>query len=211
MSVELAPLTPAQVPDATALCVRAFADYPFLTSLFPGQADRRAPIAAVFYGRTIEDCLGHGRVDAVVEDGAIRAVAAWLPPGAYPMSLRRTLRFAPLVGWVLRRWPSRAVRGIQALARLEAHHPAEPPHWYLAAIAVDPANQGRGLGGRAIRPVLELADERGEDAFLETARADNAAWYARLGFDVEVEAPCFPGGPPQWFMRRRPSGRGGNV
>ena len=98
MTAELAALSAHQVPEATALCVRAFADYPFLTSLFPGPADRRAPLTAVFYGRTIEDCLAHGRVDVVIEDREVRAVAAWLPPGTYPMSLRRTLRFAPLVG-----------------------------------------------------------------------------------------------------------------
>lgn len=205
MPPELVALSPGRTPEATALCVRAFADYPLLTSLFPGPTERRAPLAAVLYGRTIEDCLAHGRVDAVVEDEAVRAVAAWLPPGAHPMSLRRTLRFAPLLGWVLRRWPTRAAKAVQALARLEGHHPAEPPHWYLATVAVDPPHQRRGFGGQVIRPVLDLADERGEDAFLETAKADNAAWYARLGFEVEVEDSCFAGGPPQWFMRRTPT------
>lgn len=205
-SPEVVALPREQVPEATALCVRAFATYPFLTALFPGPPDRRTPVAAVFYGRTIEDCLVHGRVDAVVEDGAVRAVAAWLPPGAYPMSLRRSLQFAPLVGWVLRRFPRRAVRGIQALVALERHHPTEPPHWYLAAIAVDATHQGRGLGTAVVRPGLDLADARGEEAFLETADPGNAAWYGRLGFDVETEAPCFPGGPPQWFMRRTPRG-----
>lgn len=204
LATEIVALDPAQLDQATALCVRAFVDYPLLASLFPGPDADRAPLARIFYGRTIEDCLVHGRVDTVVEDGAVRAVAAWLPPGAYPMTLRRTLRYAPMVATVLRRWPARAPKGVQALSRLEHHHPTEPPHWYLATIAVDPSHQRRGLGGRAIRPVLDLADERGEDAFLETAKPDNAAWYARLGFDVEVEVPCFDGGPPQWFMRRTP-------
>lgn len=204
MAVEIVPLAEERLAPATELCVRAFADYPFLAALFPGPAHRRAPISRAFYRATIRDCLDHGRVDAAVEDGQLRGIAAWLVPGAYPLSVRRSLRFAPLVGQALGRYPSRAVRGIQALARLERHHPAAPPHWYLATVAVDPDHQGRGIGGDLVRPGLQLADERGEEAFLETARRGTAAWYARLGFDTEVEADCFPGGPPQWFMRRLP-------
>ena len=94
------------------------------------------------------------------------------------------------------------------MVRLEHHHPTEPPHWYLAAVAVEPAHQGpgqgQGLGRRVSAPGLRRADERGEEAFLDTARPGSAAWYHRLGFDVEVEAPGFRGGPPQWFMRRCP-------
>lgn len=204
LAAEIVALDPTRLDEATELCVRAFVDYPFLAALFPGSDDARAPLARIFYGRTLEDCLAHGHVDAAVEDGAVRAVAAWLPPGAYPMSLRRTLRYTPMVGAVLRRWPTRVPKGVQALSRLERHHPAEPAHWYLAVIAADRTHQRRGLGTRVIRPGLDLAEERGEDAFLETAKAENAAWYARLGFSVEVEAPCFDGGPPQWFMRRVP-------
>lgn len=203
MATSVRPLAPGRVDVATELCVRAFGDYPLLAALFPGSPARRAPISRAFYGATVRDCLAHGRVDTVDDDGQLRAVAAWLAPGAYPLGPARAARFAPVVGHVLRRFPHRAPRGVQALARLEHHHPTEPPHWYLAAIAVEPAHQGQGLGRRAIEPGLRRADDNGEEAFLETARRGSAAWYHRLGFDVEVEAPCFRGGPPQWFMRRR--------
>lgn len=131
-------------------------------------------------------------------------MAVWLPPGAYPLSPRRMLRFAPLVGSVLRRFPSRAVRGTQALAAMERHHPSDPPHWYLAVIAVDPPHHGRGFGRRLVEPVLELADQQGDRCFVETATLGNVAWYSRLGFDVLTEQPSFPGGPAQWFMQREP-------
>lgn len=199
---DVVPLAASHVPEATAMCVRAFDDYPFLHALFPGSSARRAHVSAAFYGATIRDCLRHGRVDAVMADGDVVAVAAWLRPGAYPLSLRRTAGFAPVVGQVLARYPSRAVRGVQALSRLERHHPVDPPHWYLATVAVDPDHQRHGLGRAVVRPGLDLADAHGDDAFLETAREDNAAWYHRLGFDTVVQDTCFPGGPPQWFMRR---------
>ena len=202
--IDVVALPASRLEEATALCVRAFDDYPFLTALFPGPADRRAHVSAAFYGATLRDCLQHGQVDAAMEGGRVVGVAAWLPPGAYPLSLRRSAGFARVVARVLRFHPRRAVRGVQALARLERHHPSDPPHWYLATIAVDPDRQRQGVGGALVRPGLDLADTRVEDAFLETARADNAAWYHRLGFDTEVEDACFPGGPPQWFMRRRP-------
>lgn len=207
MSVDertLRPLRADELAGATELCVRAFATYPYLAALYPGPPARREAIARRFYGATIADALEHGRVDAADVEGRVAAVAAWLPPGAWPQSLRRSLAFLPVALAALRRFPRRSRLGIQSLVRLERNHPADPPHWYLAVIAVDPAHQRRGLGSAVIRPALDLADAQGHEAFLETADPDNAAWYARLGFDTETEEPCFDGGPPQWFMRRQP-------
>lgn len=194
----------AQVPELSA---RAFDDYPFTRALFPGPPGdaRRAEIARRFYAPAVADCLEHGVVEAAMDGDRLAGYCAWLEPGAYPLSLRRNLAFLPMAGAVLRYHPRRARLGVQSLVRLERDHPHDPQHWYLSAIAVDPDYQGRGIGSRLIGPGLERADADGRPCFLETTRPSARDWYVRLGFEVRTEAPCFSGGPPQWFQWRDPA------
>lgn len=204
--VDVAPLDPADLPQVPELSARAFDDYPLTRALFPGPPGdpHRAEIARRFYTPTVADCLAHGVVEAAMDGNRLAGYCAWLEPGAHPLTLRRNLAFLPMAGAVLRRHPRRVWRGVQALIALEKDHPRHPEHWYLAAIAVDPDYQRRGLGARLIAPGLERADAEGRPAFLETTRPSAKDWYERLGFAVLTEAPGFPGGPPQWFQWRDP-------
>lgn len=204
MTVTLQELGPELLDQVGPMCARAFDDYPFLAELFPGASERRAKVSSHFYLATVIDCLEHGTVHALVEEGRLAGVAAWLRPGAFPQSLRRQARFLPTVWAGLRHFPGRARLALQALARLERYHPHTPPHWYLAAIAVEPSMQGRGLGARLMKRGLALAAEKGEPCFLETAKESNREWYRGFGFDTQRIEPCFDGGPPQWFMWRPP-------
>ena len=62
------------------------------------------------------------------------------------------------------------------------HHQHAPmPHWYLAAIGVEPAYQGRGLGSALMRPILNRADGQHVACYLETHREDNVRLYERHG------------------------------
>eukprot|EP01045_Picozoa_sp_COSAG04_P008235 COSAG04_NODE_452_length_14117_cov_2.295834_2_plen_439_part_00 len=45
---------------------------------------------------------------------------------------------------------------------------APGPHWYVQIMAVDPAQQGKGLCGRALRAISFLADKAGVPCFLDT-------------------------------------------
>jgi ribosomal protein S18 acetylase RimI-like enzyme len=77
-------------------------------------------------------------------------------------------------------------------------------HWYLPAIGVDPAYQGRGIGGALLRPMLTRADRENRPCYLETFRERNTAFYRRYGFvslTAEVHAES---GLPFWGMRRDP-------
>ena len=55
---------------------------------------------------------------------------------------------------------------------------------YLWVMGVDPACQGRGVGGRLLQPVLARADEQGLPCYLETGSERNVAFYERRGFRV---------------------------
>jgi len=56
----------------------------------------------------------------------------------------------------------------------------------LANIAVSPSHRGRGLGGRLLRMMLDLAKDRGVETIYLEVRVSNeraAALYRRFGFE----------------------------
>ena len=48
-------------------------------------------------------------------------------------------------------WHRRTGRGLRTVARMEALHPVDPEHWYLAVLGTDPAHQGQGVGGALVK------------------------------------------------------------
>ncbi|MBL8554969.1 MAG: GNAT family N-acetyltransferase [Phenylobacterium sp.] len=130
----------------------------------------------------------------LAEDGA--AAALWLPPGVGPD--RDSM--LGVVGEMAReeKLPTLGEVG----DAMEQYHPAEP-HWYLAMIGVDPAQQGRGWGSAVLKESLRRIDEAGATAYLESSNPRNVPLYERFGFEVMgfVQPGDFPGLHP---MIRRP-------
>ena len=58
------------------------------------------------------------------------------------------------------------------------------PHYYLGAIGVDPAAQGRGIGASLLKSFCERSagDQSSCGVYLETAQESNLAFYASAGF-----------------------------
>jgi ribosomal protein S18 acetylase RimI-like enzyme len=58
------------------------------------------------------------------------------------------------------------------------------PHYYLGAIGVDPAAQGRGIGAKLLKSFCDrsVGDQSSRGVYLETARESNLAFYERAGF-----------------------------
>ncbi len=75
-------------------------------------------------------------------------------------------------------------------------------HYYLGAVGVVPAHQGRGIGAELLIPVLRRADEESVDVYLETSTESNVAFYAALGFATTGEHQIPDGGPHVWAMIR---------
>ena len=101
-----------------------------------------------------------------------------------------------------------APRTLGRLARLGAAVGAarpEEPHWYLVALAVDPAAQRQGTGSRLVHEGIARAETTGRGCYLETMLKQNVRLYRKFGFKVLREAETLlPGGPPFWFMWRTP-------
>src|SRR5205807_200526 len=107
--------------------------------------------------------------------------ALWMPPGTWHVGLGTQLRLMPATIGVLRGDTTRLLR---ALSFIERRHPRSPGHWYLPAIGVASAWQGRGFGAALLAPVLGRCDREGTPAYLEASTPRNRALYERHGFEV---------------------------
>jgi GNAT superfamily N-acetyltransferase len=201
--VEIGLLTADRLASAAALLARSFQDDPGHVHLYP-DAEARARALPHEFSAACRDGLGLGHVHTASLAGRLAGVAVWLPPGGYPMSIRRQLRVLPDVVRLCLAAPRSFGRVVHFGAAVGRAHPAQP-YWYLEAVGVDPAVQGRGVGTRLLQPVLDIADRARLPCYLETDTEPNVRWYQGLGFEVRTADVQFtPGGPRFWTMLRPP-------
>ena len=125
--------------------------------------------------------------------------ALWDAPGRWRMSWPDIVRAAPvMISGVGPRIP----RALGGLGQMEKTHPREP-HWYLAVLGTDPPEQGKGVGGALMTPVLDRCDRDGLGAYLESSKPENVPYYERFGFRVTGQIDM-PKGPTLWPMWRDP-------
>lgn len=187
------------------ILARAFLDYPLMRYANARLARRRRG-AATLYGGILRDTLRHGEVHVTAE---LEGACCWLPPGVGLPTLARELRAGMLALPLGFGWSGfqRLVQFDHVQRELHERH-AVGPHWFLAAIGVDPAHQGRGIAGALMAPGLARADEQRTCCYLETHVPENVRLYERHGFQV-VEHLENPGTVPIWAMVRHPGGLAG--
>lgn len=191
--------TAADRGATAALLARAFIDDPAMAYLFRKDARRAAALSRFF--------AMIGRADAVTDHWSLAldsagvpvAAATWRPPGLWQTPTPVMLRLLPQL---LATFGTALPRALALQGQLEAHHP-HAPHWYLQFAGCEPAQQGKGFGGAAIRAQLARCDAAGLPAALETATPANLGLYQALGF-VITDAFRIRGGPEFWTMWREP-------
>jgi ribosomal protein S18 acetylase RimI-like enzyme len=189
---------PDDIPQLARSLTAAFADDPVFAHVLPegpGRLDRMERFFQLI--APVYQSYGHTYVSDGVEGGAL-----WAPPGHWRIPMGRQLRLAlPL----LRIYGARSLQHLGDYHRLEKVHARQPPdHWYLAVLGTDPVHQGKGIGASVLEPVLELADQQGAGAYLESSKEANLAYYRRFGFEVLFEHEFHAGGPSVWPMWRDP-------
>lgn len=137
------------------------------------------------------------RKGAVFGTAGIEAVTLWRGPGQAHDGLWDRAR---LIVPFIQQLRFSIFRGLEVSDLIEKHLPKEPV-WYLHYAACDPAHQGQGFGGAAIRAGLERADHDGLPAYLETADEHNVGLYQNFGFEVK-HVWQVPEGPQFWGMQR---------
>lgn len=113
----------------------------------------------------------------VYKTGCGHAVAMWLPPGIEPNSDTIGEIMDETVG------PERMEEIGAFFGQMENFHPQEEC-WYLPMIAADPSQTGRGLGAALMKHALQICDEAGLPAYLESSNPRNISLYERHGFEV---------------------------
>ncbi|MBI3838431.1 MAG: GNAT family N-acetyltransferase [Planctomycetia bacterium] len=194
-------LITADYGRARSALTQAFYDYVLMTYAAPDGPRRAAGVLAL-YGAILCDCFRWGEV-YVTSD--VKGAACWLPPEKSTATLIRQIRSGMLL------LPFRfgmtgftRLLAYDAMARELHHEDAPGPHWYLAAIGVEPEHRGQGIGGALMQPILARADAQGLPCYLETHREANVRLYEKHGFKVTRKCDV-PGHPiPVWAMLREP-------
>ena len=97
-----------------------------------------------------------------------------------------------------------ALRGVKAAQVIATHAPPEP-FTYLRTLGVDPDCQRRGMGSQLVQQVIR-ASPPALPVYLETAKEENLAFYARHGFALVGEFLCL--GVRVWRLVRPPTADG---
>lgn len=130
--------------------------------------------------------------------GVLVGLCCAAPPGTCVPRPAESLRVLPAL---LRQGPGTFVRMNRYFSGNFRHDPRRR-HWHIGPVAVEPAVQGMGVGGRMMAELAGRLDERGEMGHLETDRAENVPFYEAAGFTVTLEMEV--AGIRSWFMDREP-------
>ena len=188
--------TAGDLPALADTLATAFQHYPW-TRWVVDHDDHHRRLREL-YGIYLRIGVRFGRV-WMADDASGAAAWTWSGDNATQAEYMQRAGLDTLVG---RLSGERAERAATAEAVL-APHSLGQPHWYLAAVGVLPAHQGKGLGTRLLQPMLDLCDARGHIAALETSSPANVRLYQRLDFEIRRELEV-PDGPHIWLMQRPP-------
>lgn len=176
-----------------AMLARAFQDDPATSWILPDPTERARRLPRLF--RLLFDGDAGGM--RLVTPGG-EAATLWRAPGEAHVSFWELVRNAPALLHAL--GIAGARRALIVSDAITAHHPSGN-YWYLHIAGCDPAMQGKGLGGRAVRAGLERGAGR-STAYLETATERNLGFYRAIGFEIIDEWHVPRGGPRFWSMLR---------
>jgi len=194
--VGIRPAAPGEAPALAGVLARAFAADPMVRWPMASGHDLPGRIRTMF---EIVDTAyaGEGWIHAAGEGLGVMSL---LPPGTAGREQEITDAVAPAIAALT---PDGGERYERFWAWIGSLLPPEP-HWLLDQVAVEPAAQGRGIGGAMLRFAIACAERDGLPLVLETGVPANVPLYERFGFRVIREADAPDGGPRIWFMGRDP-------
>jgi GNAT superfamily N-acetyltransferase len=181
----------------TSITTLAFATDP-LWSRALARTDGSTEHHAQFWKLFIEGALRYSWVWLTVGD---EATSIWIPPGGTQMSEEQEEQLSTLAYEYL---GSGADDFVELLARFDAAHPRDEPHYYLSLLGTHPDHRGKGIGMALLEHDLALIDADGLPAYLESSNPSNNHRYAGVGFE-EVGEFSYPGGSPLVTTMWRPA------
>jgi len=191
-------LDSADLPAAAAVVGRGMRDNPLHVRAFGDDPARReARLTALFTALLRRQHLAQGVILGASVDDRLVGVCGMIQPGRCRPTLAQTLRVLPTLvtgrGFGL---TLRVVNWTSAWPRRDAGD----PHWHLGPVAVERHLQGQGIGSLLLEECCRRLDAAGADAYLETDKAENLAFYERFGF--QTVGDDIVQGVTSWFMVR---------
>ena len=165
----------ADLSTVTETISRAFQDDPTWSWAFPDPARRQEQYAVFWRFLT----AGAMRYPWVIMTDLGEAAAVWIPPGGTEIPEEDEAVVEPLLEDLV---GPRAGEVIELLARFDAAHPRNEPHYYLSLLGTHPAHAGRGLGMALLADNLQRIDQERKPAYLESSNPANNHRYERHGF-----------------------------
>ncbi len=178
---------------ALATITAAFIADPFFRRAYP---DAENYLSA--FPELVATCCGAGISDGTAYSVSEFAGASiWLSPG----SVADGEAAGALIETTMRADKIEDFFGV--MEEMDKYHPHDEPLWYLPFIGVDATSQRRGLGSALLEHALQLCDEQGTRAYLESSNPANIPLYERHGFVVmgRIEVGAAP--PMQPMIREK--------
>jgi GNAT superfamily N-acetyltransferase len=194
----------SRLQDAAATLAMALFDDPMAVFIFPDSAERVSLLPGI-YMLDIEKALLGGEVYTTP---SLNGISVWLSRGSLPdggehriSDVRKQLAMQIGDG------PSGKLAICETYIDNLHDRFARGNHCYLLTLGVEPSQQGKGIGGRLLQPVLMKADKQGWDCYAETMSSKNLEFYSRHGFAVKGGVQVPGGGPYIWALVRNAAGR----
>lgn len=193
MAVRYDILPKKHLEDAVAILAEALMVEPGFAHIMPDEGIRRAGLRLVI-ADMVDHALSAGTCWAAIEDDQVLGVGVWSAPGKHSHDVLNLEAYSPLGQDVIQQ--------LDEFGRNASLYFPAGPFWYLEALGVAPAAQGKGVGSRLLPYMLEQIGDAA--CYLETATEANIRFYQRFGFEVlDPAAQLTPNnGPTHWTMLR---------
>jgi ribosomal protein S18 acetylase RimI-like enzyme len=194
------PLNPSQKYQAAQIIGQAFQNDPVGLYITPDATKQ----AYIFSWLAHVGLILGFKYGEIFTTPPVAGCAVWMRPGTADLSLWDLVKegiFPPFRAGLAALWRLSKMMDVTFLAHKQY---APEKHWYLFILAVSPALQGQGLGGRLIQPILERADAAVLPCYLETMNPLSLPFYAKHGFKVVHQAQLPDSSIPFWGIRREP-------
>jgi ribosomal protein S18 acetylase RimI-like enzyme len=168
--------------------------------------DRNPSAVKWFFSMICDYCAREGRIFAL-SDGNSRVIAAALwqppqPPGEAGVSifsmLRSGLAMAPFAIGI--RSTARVLKSLKSTEEKHECTMGYRSHWSLYSVAVEQQFRCRKVGSRLLEPVLQLADDKQHECFVDTATPRSEAFFERLGFEATAKLCGLKDGVPPFTV-----------
>ena len=200
-------LRPGENEIAAQILAHSFLTENLFRFMFEGIGPDRQVRATLPWFRTwINVFADQGEIHTARIDGNLAGVAIRMPPGGYPPTGMRKVRFMfGLIRSVLRMalTKGRAINFPKVAGVIEKAEP-KGPFWHMAWIGVSPEYRGKGVGAALADESVRVVDSGTAPGWFITFGPNTRALYERRGFVVEGEVVTLPGCPVMWPMRRDP-------